>query len=87
MVLNKMVSITLSVPEKTRNEMKQFSEINWPRFVRTCIESKTKQLIWKREMLEKLKQEDDSGFTDWTIEMGHKVNKGITDRLKKEGLL
>ncbi len=82
-----MVSITLSIPEKVRDEMKQFSEINWSAFVRNCIESKAKELAWKREMLAKLKQEEDSGFNDWALEMGRKVNKGISERLKKEGLL
>lgn len=82
-----MVSITLSVSEQVRKEMKQSPEVNWSGFIRSCIESKSKELAWKREMLAKLKQEDDSGFTDWTIEMGRKVNKGVAERLKKEGLL
>ena len=67
--------------------MKKFPEMNWSGFVRVCIESKAKQLAWKREMLAKLKQENESGFTDWSIEMGLKVNKGLAERLKKEGLL
>ena len=62
-------------------------EINWSGFVRTCIESKAKQLVWKDEMLNKLKQEDEAGFTEWCIEMGNKVNKGISEKLKKEKLL
>lgn len=82
-----MVSITLSVPEETRKKMKRFSEINWSQFVRSCIEEKTRQLSWKEEMLKKLKQEDESGFTDWTVELGKEVNKGVSERLKKEGLI
>ena len=82
-----MVSITLSVPEEVRVQMKNFPEINWSGFVRTCIESKTKQLAWKQEMLDKLEQEDESGFTEWTIEMGRKINKGLAERLRKEKLL
>ena len=82
-----MVSITLSVPEEVRDKMKRFPEINWSGFVRICIESKAKQLAWKDEMLNKLKQEDESGFTDWCAEMGRKVNKGVAERLEKEKLL
>ena len=82
-----MVSITLSVPKEVRVQMKSFPEINWSGFVRVSIEEKTRQLSWKREMLNKLKQEDESGFTDWCIEMGRKVNKGVSEQLKKEKLL
>ena len=38
-------------------------------------------------MLNKLKQEDEAGFTEWCIEMGRKVNKGVAEQLKKEKLL
>ena len=80
-----MVSITLSVPEKTREQMKIFPDVNWSAFVRSCIESKAKQLAWKQEMLSKLKEEKESGFTDWTIEMGDKMKKGAWEKLKKQG--
>ena len=81
-----MVSITLSVPEKTKELMSEFPEINWSGFIRKCIEERTKQLAWREEMLAKLKKEDESGFTKWTVEMGRKVNEGMAKRLKKEGL-
>lgn len=82
-----MVSITLSVPGETRELMKRFPEINWSGFIRASIEAKAKQLAWKHEMLSKLKQEDESGFTDWCIEIGSKVNKGVAKQLKKDKLL
>ena len=75
-----MVSITLSIPEQVREQMKRFPEINWSGFVRKSIEEKAKQLAWKEEMLKKLKEEDESGFTDWTIEMGRKLKEGIAKR-------
>ena len=80
-----MPSITLSVPEETREKMKEFSEINWSGFVRSCIESKAKRLAWKQEMLAKLKQEDESGFTDWSIEIGNKIKQGMWEKYKQEG--
>ena len=82
-----MVSITLSIPSKVRGEMKQFPEINWSGFVRACIESKAKQLVWKQEILAKLKQEDDSGFTEWTVKLGREARKDRFEELKKKGLL
>ena len=82
-----MVSITLSIPEKTREEMKKFSDVNWSAFVRACIESKAKQLSWKQEMLAKLKEEQETGFTDWTIAKGRELNESIAERLKKEKLV
>ena len=82
-----MVSITLSVPLEIREEMKQFPEVNWSGFVRQCIESKAKQLAWKQAMLSKLKQEEDSGFTDWSVKLGKESRKGRFEKLKKQGLL
>ena len=82
-----MVSITLSIPEEVRKEMKQFPEVNWSGFVRACIKSKAKQLAWKQEMLTKLKQEDDSGFTEWAIKLGKEARKERFEELKKKGLL
>ena len=79
-----MVSITLSVPEKTREQMKMFSDVNWSAFVRSCIESKAKQLEWKQNMLSKIKEEKESGFTDWSIDMGNKLNKDISKKIKKK---
>ena len=82
-----MVSITLSVQPKIKELMKQFPELNWSGFIRTCIESKVKQLTLKQELLARLEQEDASGFTKWSIEMGRKVNKDISKKLKEEKLL
>ena len=80
-----MVSITLSVPEEVKHKMENFPEINWSGFVRGCVEHKTEELSWKKEMLKKL--EGDKEFEDWCVEMGRKVNKGVAERLKKERLL
>jgi hypothetical protein len=80
-----MVSITLSVPEETKQKMDRFSEINWSGFVRKAIEEKTKELSEKELLMKKLNE--DKEFEDWCIEMGRKVNRGVTERLKKEGLL
>jgi len=80
-----MVSVTLSIPEEVKRKMEHFSEINWSGFIRKVIIEKTEELSWEEEMLKKLEQDKD--FEGWCIEMGEKVNKGIAERLKEEGLL
>jgi negative regulator of sigma E activity len=80
-----MVSITLSVSEETRKQMKRFSDVNWSSLVRACIESKAKQLAWKQEMLAKLKEEDESGFTEESIRIGRKIKEGMWKRYKEKG--
>ncbi len=82
-----MVSITLSVPEEIRKLMKKFPEINWSAVIRKVIEEKAKKLALREELLAKFKEEKESGFTDWTIELGRKVKKDSADKLKKVGLL
>lgn len=80
-----MVSVTLSIPPEVKRKMERFKEMNWSGFVRKSIEEKASELAWKEEMLSKLKK--DEPFESWCVEMGRKVNKGVTKRLKAEGLL
>jgi len=78
-----MVSITLSVPEKIRELMKQFPEINWSGFVRVAIESKVKKLMWKQEMLRQLESEKE--FDEEALRIGDKIKEAVWKRYKKEG--
>ena len=79
-----MVNITLAVSTEMKNEMEQFPEINWSGFVRKIIIEKASELEWRQDMLKKLKQEDASGFTQWTVDMGRKAKKGVWKRVLKE---
>jgi hypothetical protein len=78
--IEKMVSITISVPEKIRKLMKKFPEVNWSGLVRQCITEKVKRLAIKEESLGKLKKEKE--FIDWSVELGRKAKRG---RFKKLG--
>lgn len=80
-----MATITLAVPDDIRRKMKEFPEMNWSGLVRKTIEERIRLLIWRQQVLNKI--EEERQFSDWTIEMGRKVNKGIAQRLKKEGFL
>jgi hypothetical protein len=68
-----MVSITLSVPETTRNIMKEFPEVNWSHIVRTKIIEQAKMLQLKKEMLSELSKEKE--FTSWATRV---VREGRT---------
>ena len=80
-----MVSITLSIPAEVREKMKMFPEINWSGFIRKTIEEKTRELSWEKEMLNKLKQEQE--ITDWSVKLQRASRKGRLDELKKKGLI
>ncbi len=78
-----MVSITLSIPESVREQMKKFPEINWSGFVRASIEEKAKRLLWKEQMLKQLESEKE--FDKEALKIGDKIKQSVWERLKKEG--
>lgn len=71
-----MVSVTISVPEETRELMKKFPEINWSGLVRKSIIEKAREMQIREEMLSGLRKE--KGFNDWAVNLirdGRKNNK------------
>jgi membrane-bound lytic murein transglycosylase B len=80
-----MVSITLSVSEKTKKLMNQFPEINWSGFIRKTIQQKVEELTWEQKMLEKLKQQE--SFDQWAVETTQKSRDKRIEELRKKGLL
>jgi len=78
-----MVSITLSVPEETRRNMKKFNEVNWSSVVRTAINNKVEKLLWKEQMLKELEKEKEHDKI--ALEMGDKIKRGMWERHKKAG--
>lgn len=78
-----MVSITLSVPEEVRIQMKRYPEVNWSGFVRVAIESKVKRLKWKQEMLEQLEAEKE--YDEEALRIGNEIKEAMWKRYKKEG--
>ncbi|MBI2137302.1 hypothetical protein HYU12_02155 [Candidatus Woesearchaeota archaeon] len=77
-----MVSITVSVPNETRQLMELFPEMNWSGFVRKSIEEKAKELSWKDEMLKKLSK--DKLFSEWAVSAGRLAKKGRFGRVLEE---
>ena len=80
-----MVSITLSVSEKTKKLMNQFPEINWSGYIRKRIMEKVDELQWEQRMLEKLKK--DQALSDWGIGLVEKDREKRVKELRKKGLL
>jgi hypothetical protein len=80
-----MVSVTLSVSKEIRELMNKFSEINWSAFIRKSIETKVKELTWKEEMMQKLKQEE--SFTNWAVEKQREMRQHRLSELEKKGLI
>ena len=78
-----MVSITVSVPVKVKEIMKQFPEMNWSGLVKTTIENKVRELSWRETMLKKLDSE--SKYDELALEIGDKVKEGMWKRYKSEG--
>jgi hypothetical protein len=80
-----MVSITISLDEKSRQEMQNFSWINWSEVARTILLERLK----KQENLEKLKSllENSELSEEDIIELSKKARKGRFKELKKKGLV
>jgi len=80
-----MVSITVSVPEDTREKMKKFPEMNWSGFVRKSIEEKVKELKEFENLKKSLRNEQETA--DWAVKLQHASRQGRLELLKKKGLL
>jgi hypothetical protein len=80
-----MVSITISLDNKTKKEMEKFSWINWSEVARGILLDRIK----KQEKLEKLKSLlENSELTEEDImELSKKARKGRFKELKKKGLV
>ncbi|MBU0757543.1 MAG: hypothetical protein KKF44_05735 [Nanoarchaeota archaeon] len=81
-----MVSITLSVPEDTRNLMKKFPEMNWSGFVRNKIIEKVRNLE-KFEDMKKGFLIKEKPVTEWSVKLQKSSRNGRLAELKKKGLI
>ena len=80
-----MVSITVSVPPKVKELMKEFQDVNWSGFVKKSIEEKVKRLVKLEELRKELDKEQD--ITDWAVKLQRASRSGRLDTLKKKGLI
>ncbi|MDP1694304.1 MAG: hypothetical protein Q8L34_02075 [Candidatus Woesearchaeota archaeon] len=75
-----MTSVTFALPEKTKEEMKKFSWVNWSEVARETILTKEKLF----ELLKKTESKEEKEFTEWSVALGRKIKKGRWERLLKK---
>ena len=80
-----MVSITLTIDEKSKQDMQQFSWVNWSEVARNIFLNRIK----KQTQLEKIKELlKDSEVSDKDVlEWSRKARKGRFKELQKKGLV
>jgi len=80
-----MPSVTLTLPEKTKSELKRFVWINWSEVARESF----LETVKKQEALQKLNELfKNSKLTDEDcLRLGEQVKDDLYKRLKKEGKL
>ncbi|OIO61979.1 hypothetical protein AUJ83_03780 [Candidatus Woesearchaeota archaeon CG1_02_33_12] len=71
-----MPSITLTIPNKVKVELKEFAWVNWSEFAR--------QEIFKHELFTRLNSPKERELIKWSVELGRKVKKGRLKRLLAE---
>ena len=75
-----MPSVTFALPERSKEEMKQFPWVNWSEVARQEIMRKEKL----QELLGKLETKEEKELIDWTVALGKKIKRGRWNRLLKE---
>lgn len=80
-----MVSITVSIPTKTKELMKEFPEMNWSGYVKKSIEEKAKRLSKLEELKKGLEAEQE--ITDWSVKLQRASRSGRLEVLKRKRLI
>ena len=78
-----MTTITLSVPEDIKKQMKQFPQVNWSAIARDALNKELK----RQQRLNQIKQQVSQEDSEWAINMGRKLKSGRAQELMKRGLI
>ena len=78
-----MATMTLSVPEDIKKQMKQFPQVNWSAIARKAVNQELERQQRLSEIKRRLAQED----TEWAVKMGRKLKQGRAQELRKRGLI
>jgi len=76
--VKKMPNLTLSVPERLKQDMSEFKVINWSEVAREAFEKKIAQL----KILEEFAKESELTKED-ALRIGRKINNSISKRAKR----
>lgn len=78
-----MPNITLSIPEKLKNEMDSLPELNWSEITREFLSEKVKRMVLLKKLDNMLKN---SKLTEEDcLKLGEKIKKGMWKRYKEKG--
>ncbi len=80
-----MASITLTIPDEAKTELKRFSWVNWSEVARKAIE-KRKRKLEVIERLEKILSKSKFTKKD-AVELSNEIKSSMHNRLKEEGLI
>lgn len=78
-----MTTMTLSVPEDIKKQMKQFPQVNWSAIARDALNKELK----RQQRLNQIKQQVSQEDSEWAINMGRKLKSGRAQELMKRGLI
>jgi len=73
-----MTTMTLAVPEELKTKMDSFHEINWSEVARQAFKEKIEDMVFLRKFKEKSTMTEKDA-----LNLGAKVSKSISERLKK----
>ena len=74
----KMTTLTLAVPDEMKKKMDSFPEMNWSEVARQAFIQKIEDMEFLRTFKEKSKLTEADA-----LRLGKKVNKSVSDRLRK----
>jgi len=75
-----MPNLTISIPDKLREELSEFKIMNWSEVAREAFEKKIVQL----RILESFSKDSELTQED-ALRLGRKVNEALSKRLSKRG--
>lgn len=71
-------TLTLSIPKKLKDELRELKEVNWSEVTRQFLEERVKKMKLLKRLDELTKN---STFTEEdAVEMGRKINKAMAKR-------
>jgi len=71
-----MPSVTLTIPDKVKADLREFAWVNWSELAR--------QEIFKHELFNRLNSPKEKELVKWSVELGRKAKKGRLKRLLAE---
>ena len=75
-----MASLTFTMPDEIKSEMKELAWVNWSELAREELLKKGALL----NLLERLESKEEKEFIKWSVDLGRKAKKGRFKKLLSE---